>query len=117
VAAILVINEVPDAEADRRARKRTLVVRSGARGARVIYRSLTLLALAASGAAIARHVLPVWYAIPALGLAALGVIAAGRISMDRSARPRLKQAIELTLAVQAAGCGLMIIALLIERYA
>ncbi|HUE12049.1 MAG TPA: prenyltransferase [Steroidobacteraceae bacterium] len=116
VAAILIVNEVPDAEADRRAQKHTLVVRSGARGARVIYRSLTLLALVASGAAIARHVLPVWYAIPAVGLAALGVIAAGRISMGRAARPRLKQAIELTLAVQAVGCSLMIVALLIERY-
>jgi 1,4-dihydroxy-2-naphthoate octaprenyltransferase len=116
VAAILIINEVPDAEADRRAHKRTLVVRSGASGARVIYRSLTVLALLASGAAIARHALPAWYAIPAVALAALGAIAAGRISMDRSARPRLKKAIELTLAVQAIGCSLMVIALLIERY-
>jgi hypothetical protein len=82
----------------------------------VIYRSLTLLALVASGAAIARHALPVWYAIPAVGLAALGIIAAGRISLDRTARPRLKQAIELTLAVQAIGCSLMVIALLLERY-
>jgi 1,4-dihydroxy-2-naphthoate octaprenyltransferase len=116
VAAILIINEVPDADADRRAQKRTLVVRSGAGGARVIYRGLTLLALLAGGAAIARQVLPIWYGIPAVGLAALGVIAAGRISMDRTERPRLKQAIELTLAVQASGCSLMIIALLIKRF-
>jgi len=41
VAAILIVNEVPDAETDGRAQKRTLVVRWGADGARVIYRSLT----------------------------------------------------------------------------
>jgi 1,4-dihydroxy-2-naphthoate octaprenyltransferase len=116
VAAILIINEVPDAEADRRAQKRTLVVRLGAGGARAIYRSLTVLALAASAAAIARHALPLWYAFPALGLAALGVLAAGRISMDRAARPRLKQTIELTLAIQAIGCSLIVIALLLQRF-
>ncbi len=116
VAAILVINEVPDVDADRRAQKRTLVVRWGVAGARLIYKSLTLIALAAAGAAIASHVLPMWYALPAVALAALGIAAAGRISMDRTARPRLKQGIELTLAIQAIGCSLMVIALLIERF-
>ena len=115
VAAILIVNEVPDAEADGRAQKRTLVVRWGADGARVIYRSLTMLALAASCAAILRHVLPAWYALPALVLAGLGIFAAGRISMDRAARPRLKQAIELTLAIQAIGCLLIVVVLLLER--
>jgi len=116
VAAILVINELPDADADRRAQKRTLVVRWGAAGARVIYRSLTAIAFAASAAAIARHALPIWYALPAVALAAMGVMAAGRMSMEPAARPRLKQAIELTLAIQAIGCLLMVIALLLERF-
>lgn len=116
VAAILIINEVPDAEADRRARKRTLVVRWGTLGARIIYRSLTVTALAASAAAIARHALPLWYAVPAAALAALGFVAAGRISTGPAARPRLKQTIELTLAIQAVGCLLIVIALLLERF-
>ncbi len=115
VAAILIVNEVPDAEADGRAQKRTLVVRWGADGARAIYRSLTMLALAASCAAILRHVLPSWYALPALVLAGLGIFAAGRISMDRAARPRLKQAIEQTLANQAIGCLLIDDELLLDR--
>jgi len=115
VAAILIVNEVPDAETDGRAQKRTLVVRWGADGARAIYRSLTLLALAASCAAILRHVLPAWYGLPALVLAGLAIFAAGRISMDRAARPRLKQAIELTLAIQAIGCLLIVVVLLLER--
>jgi 1,4-dihydroxy-2-naphthoate octaprenyltransferase len=116
VAAILVINEVPDADADRRARKRTLVVRWGSGGARVIYRSLTVIALGASAAAIARHVLPLWYSVPAVALAGLGMLAAHRISMDLAARPRLKQGIELTLAIQAAGCILIGLALLLGRF-
>jgi 1,4-dihydroxy-2-naphthoate octaprenyltransferase len=115
VAAILVINEVPDVEADRRALKRTLVVRWGVAGARLVYRSLTLLALMASGFAIRRHALPLWFALPALTLAGLGLLAARRISTDRSARPQLKRGIELTLAIQATGCILICVALLVER--
>jgi 1,4-dihydroxy-2-naphthoate polyprenyltransferase len=115
VAAILVINEVPDVDADRRADKRTLVVRWGAAGARIIYRSLTMISLAASGAAIAPHVLPVWYSVPAVALAGAGVLAARRISMDIAARARLKQGIELTLAIQAAGCIVIGLALLLGR--
>lgn len=116
VAAILVINEVPDVQADRRAGKRTLVVRWGVSGARLIYRGLTLLALMATGVGILRHALPQWFALPALALAGLGLVAARRISTDRLARKRLKQGIELTLALQATGCILLCIALLLERF-
>lgn len=116
VAAILIINEVPDVEADRRALKRTLVVRWGIQGARRIYRGLTLLALMASGIAIFRHALPLWFAIPSVALAGLGVVAARRISTNRSARTQLKRGIELTLAIQANGCMLICIALLLERF-
>jgi 1,4-dihydroxy-2-naphthoate octaprenyltransferase len=117
VAAILIINEVPDVEADRHARKRTLVVRWGASGARSIYRMLTLVAFAASIWGIARGGLPVWYALPAIVLAALGFVAAHRISIERAYRQRLKQGIELTLAIQAAGCVLIAMALMVERFA
>ncbi len=114
VTAILVINEVPDIEADRRAHKRTLVVRWGARGARWIYGSLTVIALAAAAAAIARHALPLWYAAPAVALAGLGLRAARGISSDQALRPRLKQSIELTLAIHALGCVAMIAAILLK---
>lgn len=116
VAAILIINEVPDAVADLAAHKRTLVVRWGSTGARVIYRSLTVIALGASVAAIARHVLPLWYSIPAVAFAGVGMFAARRISMDLAARPRLKQGIELTLAIQAVGCICIGLALLLRRF-
>jgi 1,4-dihydroxy-2-naphthoate octaprenyltransferase len=115
VAAILIINEVPDMEADRRAHKRTLVVRWGVNGARLIYRGLAVLALLTTGGAILCNALPLWFAIPSLGLAGLSLFAAQRISIYRAARARLKQGIELTLAIQAMGCTLICIALLIER--
>jgi 1,4-dihydroxy-2-naphthoate polyprenyltransferase len=114
-AAILIINEVPDIEADRRAHKRTLVVRWGAGGARWIYWSLTLAALAASGAAIMLHALPLWYAVAALAAAGLGLRAACGISTESARRPRLKQSIELTLAIHALGCITLIAAILIGR--
>ncbi len=88
VAAILVINEVPDIEADRRAGKLTLVVRWGARGARSIYACLTTVALAAAAWGLARHCLPLGYAAPAILFAGLGVYAIRGISSElpRSAR-------------------------------
>jgi 1,4-dihydroxy-2-naphthoate polyprenyltransferase len=116
VTAILVINEVPDVDSDRRARKRTLVVRWGAEGARVIYRSLTAIAFGACAVAIARHVLPLWFALVTVALAGLGLMAAHFISMQRQARPKLKQGIQITLAIQAIGCILISIALLLERF-
>jgi len=116
VAAILIINEVPDVDADRRANKRTLVVRWGAIGARRIYRTLTVIAFGASMVAIGRRWLPIWYVLPAMALAIIGFLAAHRISMDPKHRKRLKNGIELTLATQAAGCVLIVTALLVKRF-
>jgi len=113
-AAILVINEVPDIEADQHAHKLTLVVRLGARGARWIYGGLTMIALAASAGAVARHALPLWYAAAAVALACLGFWAARGISTRREERSHLKQSIELTLAVHALGCAALIGAILLK---
>ena len=115
VAAILIMNEVPDVEADRRAHKRTLVVRWGAGGARWIYGGLTAIALAASVAASLHHALPLWYALPALALAGLGLRALSGISFKPSGRRRLKQSIELTLLTHILGCVTIIAAILSER--
>lgn len=97
VAAILLINEVPDEEADRRAGKRTLVVRFGPGRARAIYRGLTVLALAANLGAVWLDALPWWFAIAALLLAAAGVVVlpAGRL--------RVRRSIEQTLGAHALG--------------
>lgn len=112
VTAILLINEVPDVEPDRRAGKRTLVVRYGARGARVIYAGLTTLALAAAVAAALCGALPIWYLVPAVALAALGAMAAAGISMRPEDRPRLTRSIQSTLAVHTLGCIVLTVAVL-----
>jgi 1,4-dihydroxy-2-naphthoate octaprenyltransferase len=116
VAAILVINEVPDAEADRRAGKRTLVVRWGAAGAQRIYWFLTVLALAASVAAIAFRALPRWYAAPALMLAAFGVWAARGISVRADGRTALTRSIQLTLAIHTFGGVALVAAILANQF-
>jgi 1,4-dihydroxy-2-naphthoate octaprenyltransferase len=114
-AAILIINEVPDIDADRRAQKRTLVVRWGVRGARWIYRGLVVIALGASAAAIAERVLPLWYALPAVAFAAIGLHSARGISANGTKRPQLKRSIELTLAIHALGCITLITAILLNH--
>jgi 1,4-dihydroxy-2-naphthoate octaprenyltransferase len=116
-AAILIVNEVPDIEADRRAHKRTLAVRWGASGARWIYSGLTLFALAVSGAAIALRALPPWYAAIALAIAGLSLRAASGISTTPAARPQLKRSIQLSLAIHALGCICLLATILIQRFA
>jgi 1,4-dihydroxy-2-naphthoate polyprenyltransferase len=106
VAALLVINGVPDAPADARVGKRTLVVQLGSLGAVAVYGSLVLLAhgwLAAS----------VWLLIPpqtALwGLVSLPFsLAAWVILMQRAHEPqRLKPALALTvIATLSHGLGM-----------
>jgi|HubBroStandDraft_4_1064222.scaffolds.fasta_scaffold149854_2 1,4-dihydroxy-2-naphthoate octaprenyltransferase len=115
-AAILIINEVPDIEADRKAHKRTLAVRWGASGARWVYWGLTVFALAATGAAILLRALPAWYAVIALAMASLGLWAACGISIEPSARPQLKRSIQLSLAIHALGCSFLLLAILIQRH-
>jgi len=115
-AAILIINEVPDMEADRNARKFTLVVRWGVRGARWIYWGLTVLALAASCAAVLLHAQPLWYALAAVALASLGLKAALGIATEPAARPRLIRSIKLTLAIHAIGCITILAGILLQRH-
>jgi 1,4-dihydroxy-2-naphthoate polyprenyltransferase len=112
VAAILLINEVPDAGADRRAGKHTLVVRWGAGGAKVIYLFLTALALGASMAAIVGGMLPLWYGLPAVVLAGLGCLAASGISMRAEDRERLTRGVQVTLAIHTFGGASLVAAIL-----
>src|SRR5512137_1361746 len=66
VGLILLINEVPDSAADASAGKRTLAVRLGTGGVRMLYQFLTLVALGAAVALVVRHDLPRWAMLPAL---------------------------------------------------
>jgi len=115
VAAILLINEVPDEDADRRAGKRTLVVRFGPARARAIYRGLTVLALAANLGAVWLQALPWWFAIAAVALAAGGVNAASGIVALPARRVRLRRSIEQTLGIHALGSVALIVAVLVRH--
>ncbi|MEJ2344548.1 MAG: prenyltransferase [Gammaproteobacteria bacterium] len=106
VAAILLANEVPDAQADAAAGKRTLVVRMGESGSAGLYLGLHALALAVQWL-IWRHFdfAPWGLWVPAL-LLATAVVAAAFMRRGEAGRRR---GIEMTLAVHTVGalwlCG------------
>lgn len=103
VTAILLINEVPDLEADAAAGKRTLPVRFGAGATVHIYRALHVTAFAALVAMVALRWLPAYVLLLPAVLLWLAWRASAAI-LSRESPPRaLRAAIELTLRVHALG--------------
>jgi 1,4-dihydroxy-2-naphthoate polyprenyltransferase len=115
VAAILLINEVPDKNADGRAGKRTLVVRFGVDSTRRLYLALQLTAIAAVIAAGALRLIPWWAGLAALLLLPLALKAARGIR-EPIERASLTHSIELTLRQQAGGCMLLFFAILLATF-
>ena len=103
VTAILLINEVPDVEADGAAGKRTLPVRFGLAATTVLYRALQLGAVLALGVAVFRDLLHPGVLLLPLVLAAVTWRAAAAIAAPGDSAAALRSAIELTLRTHAAG--------------
>ena len=104
VTAILLINEVPDLRADELAGKRTLPVRFGIGGTRVIYLSLHAIALGTIVAMVWRgqlHVVALALPLLLFGLAAAATRGIGKPSGP--AREALRGSIEKTLGIHAIG--------------
>lgn len=101
VAAILLINEVPDRIADEQVGKRTWVVRFGRGGTRRIYLLLHTLAAIAGLVLVLQRVFPWWaVVVPLLLLAASFSAATAITANDRAA---LEKSIKMTLAIHAVG--------------
>lgn len=103
VAAILLINEVPDVAADGATGKRTLPVRLGFRGTAVLYALIHVLAIAAIVWLTARGNLPLLAPLVPLGLLLLALKAARSIAGGIGDRAAMTAAIEATLAVHTLG--------------
>jgi 1,4-dihydroxy-2-naphthoate octaprenyltransferase len=100
---ILLINEVPDIEADQAAGKRTLPVRRGLGGTWPLYMAANALAWFAVAVAVALGLLPiVALALPTL-LVLGGIHIAWTLTRGEPARSTLATAIKVTLACHAAG--------------
>lgn len=103
VLNILLINEIPDMEADAAAGKRTLPVRWGLRGTWPLYLATNVLALIAIAIAVAEGFLPML----AIALPSLLVMVALYIGLTLARgvpnRSTLTTAIKATLAIHAAG--------------
>ena len=112
VAAILLMNEVPDRMADARGGKATLVVRLGTDATRRVYLGLQLSACAAFLLAGAVRLIPWWIAIASL-LLVPGALSAGRGIREPLDRARLTGSIRTTLGLHTAGSVLLLAAVLV----
>jgi 1,4-dihydroxy-2-naphthoate octaprenyltransferase len=115
VAAILLMNEVPDQAADARAGKATLVVRLGTEATRRVYLGLQLTACAAFLLAGALRLVPWWIAIVSIALIP-GAWSAAQGIREPAERARLTRSIRTTLALHTAGSVLLLAAVLLAAF-
>ena len=104
VAAILLINEVPDVDADAACGKNTLPVRLGLNATANLYFAIHILAAAAVIALTIRGGLPLLAPLVPLGLLALGWKAAAGIRGGMDDRDTMTKSIEATLGIHTVGC-------------
>lgn len=104
VAAILLINEVPDIEADGACGKDTLPVRLGLSGTSRLYLAMQASALLVILALTVQGQLPLLAPLVPAALMILAWRASGAIRTGIEDRPSMTQAIESTLAIHTIGC-------------
>lgn len=104
VAAILLINEVPDIEADGACGKDTLPVRLGLRGTSRLYVAMHAAALLVIVAMTVQGSLPVLAPLVPAGLMILAWRASTAIVTGIEDREAMTKAIESTLAIHTVGC-------------
>ena len=75
---------------------------------------MTLLALTAGVLLLLRRDVAVWTGLPMLLLAVAGFKAAAGISLEPVRRAQLTRSIEMTLAIHAVGCLLLVTAVLLR---
>lgn len=115
VAAILLINEVPDIAPDRATGKRTLAVRLGNQGTSVLYALIHLVAAAAAVWLAFASPLPIVTPVVPLLLLLLAYNASRAIRRGIDDRPGMTKAIESTLGIHTigsvwlAGCALYVV--------
>lgn len=103
VAAILLINEVPDVAADGSTGKRTLPVRLGLTATAMVYVLLHLIAVGATGWLTYTGALPVLAPMVLVGLLVLAIKAGIAIRRGVAEREQMTRAIESTLAIHTVG--------------
>jgi len=103
VAAILLINEVPDRDADGATGKRTLAVRLGLGGTAIAYALIHVLATAVTIWLAVAGALPIATPLVPLALLFLALRAAASIRVGVADRARMTSAIEATLGVHTIG--------------
>lgn len=116
VAAILLINEVPDIQADGSTGKRTLPVRLGLGGTSVLYVAINLAAAGVIGWLAYTGSLPLFAPlVPAL-LFILAFKAAAAIRQGIEDRAAMTKAIESTLAIHTIGCIWLLTCVLFQHW-
>jgi 1,4-dihydroxy-2-naphthoate octaprenyltransferase len=103
VAAILLINGVPDIAADKATGKGTLPVRLGLNGTAALYLFIHLFALAVIVVLTVQQTLPILAPLLPAGLVLLAAKAAKGIRRGVDDRPGMTKAIEATLAIHTLG--------------
>ena len=116
VAAILLINEVPDIQADGSTGKRTLPVRFGLGGTSVLYVAINLAAAGIIGWLVYTGSLPLFAPlVPAL-LLILAFKAGAAIRQGIEDRAAMTKAIESTLAIHTVGCIWLLACVLFQHW-